>query len=128
MPAVLQLLICVCHAFLIFGLRHAILQFVRVAKHFLLLVAEARELALQFFTLRFIAGALQRRLQIAHLAIEIFLTLREFAEAVENLARLARLRFLLRLGLLGVGGTLGFVTVLLIFEIELLEVVGKPTP
>jgi hypothetical protein len=69
------------HPLLILRLVHAILQFVGIAKLLLLLVAQAGQLPLRFFALRLRPGLLKRRLRFAHLAVDFFLALRQFAQA-----------------------------------------------
>ena len=124
-PGLVELLPRIGHAVLIFGLVHAIAEFIGVAEHLPLLIAEGGELAFDGVALLLIAGLLQGGLSLAHLAIEVFLALGEFAQSREDLAIFALLGLLLILLLLLVllllGVALGFVAVVLIRKVELVE-------
>ena len=97
-------------------LRELLAQFIHVCKLLALLVGEALELFLNILALLVGARGLQRGLQLAHPVVQILLPLRQFLQAVHRLRLLALLR-VLRSGRL----TLGFVTVLFIGQIKLVE-------
>lgn len=116
----LELLARFRHSLLVFRLIHSIAQRIGVPQLLLLLVAQTGQLALKVFALSLFACLLQCRLDLTHLAIEIFLPLRQFTQAIEHLACFTLGGVLVRL-LLGGCVALRFVAVLLLLKVKLIE-------
>ncbi len=99
----------------------------------LLLVAEPLELALDLVVRLRVLGRFEGRLELLEALVQVALALRQLAEAVEHLVRLALLALALREPVL-LGPALLLVAVLLVREFELLELPlrrpsrGAPAP
>ena len=112
-----ELLARVGHRGLVLLLFHALLQFVDVLDHFLLLLAQALEPPLHLLALGLGLGLLHGGLQLLHLFIDVLLPAREFAQAVQHL------QLLLLAGILGLraGLFLRLVPILRLLEIKLVD-------
>ena len=115
-PSLFELFASILHTLLILLLFHPLREFIGIAQHLLLLVAQTFELPFDFLP-RFLRFCfLQSGLQLFDLFIEVFLSPREFLQAIDDLPHLTLLGIFLLLCL-----PLGFVTVLIVLEFQLLE-------
>jgi len=101
---------------LVLGTFHALPQFVGVGEHLLLLVFEPFDLAPDFLALGLGPGFVEGGLKLAQPLVEVLLAAGEFLQAVEDLELFAAFG-----GLRGLGLALGFVAVVGLGEIELIE-------
>lgn len=125
-----QLLHGVSHPFLIFRLIHAISKLIGIAKLLLLLIAEPCKLPFELFALLLLPSLLQSGLNLAHLAVEILLALRQFSQAIEHLSRLPLGRILVLLLLLlrrlSIRLPLRLIAILFLFEIKIVQLALPP--
>ena len=116
----LQLLPLFLHPLLILGGVHAGLQFIRIAEDLLLFFLQTLQLPADLLFLFLGLGRFERRLQVFELIVQIVLTAGELPQSVEDLAVFAIGRGLL----LRLGHPLGFVTVFVFLEVELIELLA----
>ena len=97
---------------------HAFVEFIDIAEHFALFVAESFEFSFEFFALLIVCGGAEFGFELFESFVDGLLALREFFESVEDLELFALLRgsFLLFLSL-----SFGFVAVAVVIKFELLE-------
>ena len=97
---------------------HAFVEFVDVAEHIALFVAQPFEFSFEFFALLIGSGGAEFGFELFETFVDGLLASSEFFEAIEDLELFALLGagFLLFLGL-----SFGFVAVAVIIEFELLE-------
>ena len=120
-PGVVESFSGLGHPPAILGTLHALLERVHVAKRSQLLVSEAFELAKCFLSLAIRSGFPKRGLGLLEPFGRLILTSRQVAKPVEHLKVLTPRRRFPRLG-----QTLRFVPVLLLFELQLLELLLVP--
>lgn len=115
--AVLRFLV-LCIAGLLLLLLHAFIEFVDVAEHFALFVAESFEFAFEFFAFLIGACCAEFGFELFEAFVDHLLSAREFLESVEDLELFALLAvsFLLLLSL-----AFGFVAIAIVIQFELLE-------
>ena len=111
-----ELLPGVGHARLVFGAFHSLAQLVNVRQHFLLFFAQTFQSSSNLFALSLGLRLLERGLQFLEPLVQVLLALRQFLQPVQHLELLALLGVLLRRGL-----PLGFVTIVRLFEFQLVK-------
>jgi hypothetical protein len=100
------------------GLLHAFVEFIDVAEHFALFVAESFEFSFQFFTFLIGASGSKFGFELLESFVDSLLASGEFLEAIEHL-KLFALRVVCFLLLLSL--SFGFVTIAIIVKLQLLE-------